>query len=275
LIGGNEKEKEEEDSDVENEVFLFSTNVDEIDKDAYNVVQTDDQMDEGSSSSNTMCEPTTVRKSERKQKFNLNSDYLWGFQAVKVQSEIEEHKTLKSYRQAINSSDKEMWNAAMKREINALTSVHTFNLVERTEGMIVMKGVWNFRIKTKNGLITQYKARYCADGSIETIDNDEKFAPVANIATIQIMIALSSLYGMEIFNGDIPSAYMCANIDDDMEYFLEQPPGYSDGTTKIWKLRRPLYGMKISGRLWNNTITDFLLEIGFKQSSVDPCFFIR
>ena len=61
----------------------------------------------------------------------------------------------------------------------------------------------------------------------------------------------------------LSSAYVHANIDDDMEYFLEQPPGNSDGMNKIWRLRRPLYGMKISGRQWNNTITYVLSEIGF------------
>jgi len=224
---------------------------------------------------------TISRKSTRIRKSNESDDFEWEYSkrwakaAVKLQNDVNGHLTPKSFRQAMASSDKDEWEKAMKREINALMSVGTYELVERQPSMKVMRGVWSYRIKTKNGEITQYKARYCADGSQEDIEKELKFSPVINIVTIRLVVALAAMHGLELHNGDIPSAYVRAYINEGDEYYLEQPKGFDDGSGRVWKLKRPLYGMKTSGRLWNETVTSFLLSVNFNQSDVDPCLFIR
>ena len=41
------------------------------------------------------------------------------------------------------------------------------------------------------------------------------------------------------------------------------------------KLNRSLYGLRQSGRNWNALLDEFLKEIGFSQSKIDPCIYIR
>jgi len=41
------------------------------------------------------------------------------------------------------------------------------------------------------------------------------------------------------------------------------------------KLKRSLYGLKQSGRMWYNRLSESLLKEGFKNNLISPCVFIR
>ena len=41
------------------------------------------------------------------------------------------------------------------------------------------------------------------------------------------------------------------------------------------KLQRALYGLKQSGRMWYNRLSDFLLKKGYVNDTNSPCVFIR
>ena len=42
---------------------------------------------------------------------------------------------------------------------------------------------------------------------------------------------------------------------------------------KIWKLKRSIYGLKQSAKVWNDEITKTICNMGLKQSNLDPCVF--
>ena len=58
---------------------------------------------------------------------------------------------------------------------------------------------------------------------------------------------------------DVKTAYLNAPID--CEIYIEQPEGFEqvgeDRETLVWKLKKSLYGLKQSGRNWNNLLKDF------------------
>ncbi len=45
--------------------------------------------------------------------------------------------------------------------------------------------------------------------------------------------------------------------------------------TYVLKLLKNMYGLKQAGYNWYNKLTDVLLDLGFKQSLVDKCLFIK
>ena len=41
------------------------------------------------------------------------------------------------------------------------------------------------------------------------------------------------------------------------------------------KLQRSLYGLKQSGRMWYNHLSEYLLKEGYVNNSICPCVFIK
>lgn len=49
---------------------------------------------------------------------------------------------------------------------------------------------------------------------------------------------------------------------------------FFDGKTgRVCKLKRSIYGLKQSGRNWNNLLNSFLLEMGLTRCGADQCFY--
>jgi hypothetical protein len=72
---------------------------------------------------------------------------------------------------------------------------------------------------------------------------------------------------------DIKGAYLNGILDE--EIYMRQPEGFSDGTDKVLRLRKTLYGLKQSGRVWNRRLRSYLQSIGFTQLIMDTCIYIR
>ena len=63
---------------------------------------------------------------------------------------------------------------------------------------------------------------------------------------------------------------------------MEQPavPGMEpkrahNGERLVCKLKKSLYGLKQAGRIWHNTLKDYLLETGWTRLKTDQCVFIK
>lgn len=76
---------------------------------------------------------------------------------------------------------------------------------------------------------------------------------------------------MEIHQMDAVSAYLNGTLKEVI--YMEQPEGFSDGTKKVCKLEKSIYGIKQSGRVWNETINSELIKMGLVRSEVDQCIY--
>lgn len=57
---------------------------------------------------------------------------------------------------------------------------------------------------------------------------------------------------------------------------MTQPPGYDDGSGRVCRLRKTLYGLKQSGREWNIRLNTFLTEkLGYTRHEKDRCVYMR
>ena len=58
---------------------------------------------------------------------------------------------------------------------------------------------------------------------------------------------------------------------------MQQPPGYEvqGQENLVCRLKKSLYGLKQSPRCWNKAFRDFIVNLGFKQSTADPCVFVQ
>lgn len=72
---------------------------------------------------------------------------------------------------------------------------------------------------------------------------------------------------------DAVTAFLNAPVDE--EIYLEQPDGFVEGTNKVWMIKKAIYGLKQSPKMWNEDVNDFLVSIRFHQSPCDACLYLR
>lgn len=91
-----------------------------------------------------------------------------------------------------------------------------------------------------------------------------------------MLMQLAVQKGIVVHQMDVKTAYLNAPID--CELYMEQPEGSErkdpNGEKLVCKLRKSLYGLKQSGRNWNNMLHEHFAH-GFVQSVADPCVYVK
>lgn len=186
---------------------------------------------------------------------------------------LEEPKT---YDEAMKSPVYADWKQAMDEEMASHAKHGTWQLVEPPKGRKILENRWVYKVKTNpDGSIERFKARLVAKGYTQTADIDygETFSPVCRYDTIRAIIATAAKENLKLFQIDVETAFLYGDLNE--EIYMHQPEGYDDGSGRICKMLRPLYGLKQAGRCWNAKFTDVLKEHGMIQSKSDHCLFIR
>jgi len=133
-----------------------------------------------------------------------------------------------------------------------------------------------FKLKrNQDGSVDKYKARFVARGheQKEGIDYSEVFAPVARYETIRTLLAASAEMEMHMHQMDVITAYVQGDLDD--EIYMEQPGLFitANEKNKVYRLRKPLYGLKQAGRAWYRRLDTFMSSIGMKRTEINPCVY--
>jgi hypothetical protein len=156
------------------------------------------------------------------------------------------------------------WLSAMKMEVKSLEGNKTFTLVPRPGNRRVLGAKWVYKIKQgPTGNILRYKARWVVRGfeQKEGLDYQETFASVVKPMSYKALFAIAAALDLEIHQMDVKTAFLYGEIDG--EVYVEQPEGLDDGTGRVCRLNKALYGLKHSPRIWYNTISTFLASQGF------------
>lgn len=108
----------------------------------------------------------------------------------------------------------------------------------------------------------------------ETIDFNEVYAPVARFETIRTFLAACVQKNMHIHQMDVITAYVQGDLSE--EIFMNQPEPFivKGQEDKVCLLKRPLYGLKQSGREWYKKLDSYLSSIDMKKTEVDPCVYV-
>jgi len=107
--------------------------------------------------------------------------------------------------------------------------------------------------------------------SAVVINNKKK--PNLNVKSLRVLCALAAQHDLILENMDFETAYL--NAPTSSELYLRPAPGslLPGEEPYVVPLQRALYGVRDSGKYWNEEITTSLTEFGLKQSHYDPCVF--
>ena len=93
------------------------------------------------------------------------------------------------------------------------------------------------------------------------------------MTSFRIFLSLAVQFDLIIEQIDVTSAFLHGELTD--EIYMEVPDGVTFSGDKVCKLKRSIYGLKQSPRVWNEKLHNYLLSLGFKQSKADYCVYFH
>lgn len=234
---------------------------------------TDVQPSDQGSGLTAQATPAALRRSERLRQSPTHFP-VEGFAAINVER-VKDPTTLAEMQ---NSPEYAEWNEAVQAEYQSLVS----NGVLQPVGYVpVGKKV----IPTKMVLKQQYdesgqpkkkKGRIVALGffQIEGEDYTDVSAPVGRLGSFRLALALAARYGWDMHQMDFKSAFLQAELEE--EVYVTLPAGWipevADG--QVFKLNKALYGLKQSPRAWYEKLRTGMERIEVIASDSDTALFI-
>ena len=95
------------------------------------------------------------------------------------------------------------------------------------------------------------------------------------MTTVRTVIALATANGRHLHQVDIKNAFLQGELEE--EVYMIQPPSFELRVhpNAVYRLKKPLYGLKEALRAWHSKITQYLHQIGFRMSKSDTSLYIR
>jgi len=105
----------------------------------------------------------------------------------------------------------------------------------------------------------------------EGIDFDQTYSPVARLESVRNLLSIAAANNFEIYQMDVKSAFLNGKIKETI--FMKQPDGFNDGTGRVCKLNKALYGLPQAPRAWYSRFDTFMKKFGLKSTNADPCVY--
>lgn len=74
---------------------------------------------------------------------------------------------------------------------------------------------------------------------------------------------------------DVYNAFLWDDLNEDVFMVLPQDFGSKRETSKVWKLKKSLYGLMQASRQWNIKLTTALMKFDFQQNKHDYSLFTK
>lgn len=256
--------KNDEEPDQENDILE-----NESDEEQYSEEEELEEEEVSDSERTSQARSEDRRRSTRNKLPVRFKDYELGLVAM-------EQNEPATFKEAVSGPEKEEWLKAMKEELKSLTSNATWELVDPPANRNIIGSKWVYRKKLNaEGEVERFKARLVAQGFTQRFgfDYEEIFAPVAMQSTLRVLLAVAGRQKMTVKHLDVKSAYLYGTLSE--EIYMRQPPGFvvQKKAHQVCRLRKSIYGLKQAARVWHQTITQILMELGFSQCKSDSCLY--
>jgi hypothetical protein len=154
----------------------------------------------------------------------------------------------KSYLEAVNGPNGDLWKEAVEKELGSLFKVRIWDIVDRVAGKKEVGSRWVFKVKRlADDSVDKFKARFVAHGLSQRpgFDFDETYAPVVRFDSLRPLLAITAVQGWPPQQVDGKSTYLYGDLDE--EIFMTLPEGHRE-KGKTARLRNCIYGLQQSRR---------------------------
>lgn len=155
---------------------------------------------------------------------------------------------------------------AKEAELLKLKEFDTYKVVE-DQGQDRISSTW---VMSKKG--DEIRARLVARG-YEEEENIQSDSPTLSKAGLRLIATFAASKEWTIETTDIKSAFLQGSKLERKVYI--KPPKEARVTNQLWELTKALYGLKDASRQWYFKVREKLLQLGCKQSRLDPGMFYK
>jgi len=107
---------------------------------------------------------------------------------------------------------------------------------------------------------------------VKGIDYNEIFSLVVKHCLIRIILGLVNRYDLELEQLVVKTTFLHGNLKETI--YMNQPEGFEEGENKVCLLKKSLYGLKQSPRMWYLKFDEFLIRYGFIRNRYDNYVYI-
>ena len=121
------------------------------------------------------------------------------------------------------------------------------------------------------------RCRLVCRGFNQVVDDpDQTFASTPGLTTSKLLLTLAVTFGWDVFTGDISTAtaFLHALITGE-DIFIIRPSEFYPDQNVVWKLKRALYGLKNSPRLWQDHFASVMKKLNFDRMKSDPNLYVH
>ena len=226
-----------------------------------------------------------MHRGEKWDRNNFDVNNIFAFQVALDIIQNDDDPEPQNTNECRQRNDWPKWREAMQAKLHSLIKRDVFGPVVQTPASIKPVGnKWVFvRKRNENNDIIRYKARLVAQGFSQRpgIDYEETYSPVMDTITFRFLISLAVSEELDMRLMDVITAYLYGSIDSDIHMKIPEgfklPEAVSTKPRSMlsMKLQRSLYGLKQSGRMWYNRLSEYLLKEGYVNNPICPCVFIK
>jgi Reverse transcriptase (RNA-dependent DNA polymerase) len=117
------------------------------------------------------------------------------------------------------------------------------------------------------------KARFVAGGHMTVTPASITYSSVVSRDSVRLAFLIAALNDLDILSCDIGNAYLNAPCREKIWFEAGKECGEDAGKAMI--LKQALYGLKSAGASWRAMFSSSIVELGFKDTMVDPDVYIR
>ena len=188
-----------------------------------------------------------------------------------------------TWEEAKESVDAKRWEEGYRDELKSLKDMDVYTLIPRNlvpPGHRIRKGRPVFHVKRdESGTSVRWKVRVVFKGFEQIYGKDytKTTSPTARMESWRILLHIAASLGWDAQQIDVKTAFLYGLLPKNEVQFMEQPNGFEEIGKEdwVWKLKRGLYGMKQSGRIWNQTLNAQMISWRFTQLTCESCIYYQ
>jgi len=122
------------------------------------------------------------------------------------------------------------------------------------------------------------KSRLTARGFDEYVeDKSDIYASTPLLLTLKVLLLFALQRHWIILIGDVSTAFLHATLPQDKQMYIKPPKEYYPTNDVVWRLLRPLYGLRSAPRQWQDHFAAILQDLGGRRLKSDPSvyYFVR